>query len=211
MNQEDYNATLWHVYTVRTFDARLARLLAEKIVDDASALGQRPHGGGDLVAHYQGKIAEICFEHFLHRCGIQYIEQCRGLFGEETPRSDHVDFLVRHNGDFKTCDVKGGVLPAGMAFASVPLDSYGLTVPVMQARKDSTLLYAHVFLSANMEQAVFAGWAYRWEVREADVCKGVNGKPEYHKVPVGRLHSPRELYRLSQDAGAVESMEKILA
>lgn len=209
INKESYLAACQQVYKPRASVQRILRAHAEKITEDATSLGQRPHGGGMVQDHYAGKVAEACFEYFLHRNGIQYVQQCRGLFDEENTQSDHVDYLVHFDRDFRTCDVKSGTLKPGTRFEDVPLDRVGLTVPVMQARRDATLVYSHVFLSCDLAGAVFVGWAYKWEVRSARVCKGVNGKPDFFLLPAAELHSPRELVMLSQLTTATESLERL--
>src|SRR5208337_2198703 len=190
---------------------------SEDCVETANELKLRPHGRGDILAHYQGFVAEAYFEAFLLDNFIEHVELCREMFPEKRVRKVHHDFMVMNSGRFELADVKSGVLPAGMSFDVVPIESYGLTVPVVQVQSD-TMIYPHVFLhlNGNVVEGVFVGWAWRWQVvRDGEeprrINPGVGGRPDYYKVPVCELHSPRELFQLSRKQEVVEDVEKILA
>lgn len=216
ITREAYLAICQQVFKARPSVQRILRGYAEKIVEDATSMGLRPHGGGMVQDHYAGKLAEACFEYYLHRYNIPHVCRCRGLFDEEGAPG-RVDYLVWMDGDFRDADVKSGTLPTTQRFEDVDIDGYGLTVPVVQAKDSSCMVYPHVFLNSLLSEAVFVGWAFKWEVSSLSdgsarrVCPGVNGKPEFYKVPVAELHHPRELFQLSAVTRATESLEKIMA
>jgi hypothetical protein len=150
-----------------------------------------------------GKLGELVFEHWLYEHNISYNARCRNPWGA----IDHTDYELASPQGLLKADVKSGRLFQGQCFESVPIDRYGLQVPVEQAGDDMPLVYPYVLFDSLLRTGVFLGYAYRGEI--------TSGAPvdTYHRcyrVPIAKLHPPQDLLSVLTVTAATDSLEKIM-
>lgn len=203
ITREAFLAACQRHYKVRAFDERLSQLFAEDIAARAQADGRLPHFGGGVQDHRMGKLGELVFENWLYSRDLAYRERCRCPWPGPM---DHTDYVVESPQGLLSCDVKSGKLFQGQGFDEIPIDRFGLQVPVEQIRDDMPLIYPYVLFDSLLQTGVFVGYAYRFEVQAQPVRDTYH---RCHQVPISQLHPVGDLYKLLVVDGGAESLEKI--
>jgi hypothetical protein len=95
----------------------------------------------------------------------------------------------------------------GQSFESVPIERYGLQVPVEQAGADMPLIFPYVLFDSLLRTGVFVGYAYRGEITSGAPVDTVH---RCYRVPISKLHPPCDLLSVLTVTAATDSLEKIM-